>query len=92
MKLCAEDDEGKGNSLSDYNYLNMKSGSVGFFDLRDEAQAELIADYFILKKRMDPRTVRAGAGITMLPRPPLAFYEKIIPFINVKHTRNQWGY
>ena len=92
MKQYAKEDEGMGNSLSDYNYLNVKPGSVNFFDLRDEAQAELISDYFLLKKHIDPRTVNAGASITVLPRPPLAFYEKIIPFINVKHTRNQWGY
>lgn len=92
MKQCAKEDEGTGNSLSDYNYLNGKPGSIVFFDLRDEAQAELISDYFLLKKHIDPRTVNAGESITALPRPPLVFYEKVIPFINVKYTRNRWGY
>ena len=80
MKKWAQEDDGSGTDLPDYNYMLCKPGTVGFFDLRSEAQAEMIADYFLLKSGVDPRSIGLDCGV-FLTRPPLAFYEDMLPFV-----------
>ncbi len=78
MRKWAEEDDGSGSDRPDYNYLLHHAGTVNFYDLRIEAQAELIAEYFLVKNGVDPRTI---GSTNFLTRPPVAFYEKIIPFV-----------
>ncbi|MFQ6551859.1 hypothetical protein AAD018_005860 [Aestuariibius insulae] len=67
------------SSLSDYNYMMQTPGSVSFLTLRTEAQAQLVTDYFLIKRGHDPRIVMSGGDLR--PRPPLSFYKSIIPFL-----------
>ncbi len=78
LECNAHEEDGSNASFLDYNYMLKKPGTVGFFDLRVEAQAQLITEYFFLKNGVDPRTVWYDDLNT---RPPLSFYEKTIPFL-----------
>jgi len=68
----------------DYNYILQPMGNLGFFDLHDEAQAQMITDYFLIKNGIDPRTVPLCISVSGRKRPPLDYYEKIIPFAKGK--------
>jgi len=82
MKNWAQEDDGSGSDLPDYNYMLRKPGTVDFIDLRTEAQAQMIEDYFLIKSGVDPRSVKLGGGV-LFTRPPLAFYEDMIPFVSI---------
>ena len=78
LECHAHEEDGSGTSHIDYNYMLKRPGTVGFYDLRVEAQAQVITEYFLIKNGVDPRVI---FQTNMNTRPPLRFYEKIIPFL-----------
>ncbi|MEJ6401820.1 hypothetical protein [Yoonia sp. 2307UL14-13] len=64
----------------DYNYILQPIGRMGFWDLHVEAQAQIITDYFLIKSGVDPRTVPMSLSVSGAQRPPIDFYEMVVPF------------
>ncbi|MFQ6547995.1 hypothetical protein AADZ90_008545 [Aestuariibius sp. 2305UL40-4] len=86
MQMAALDDSNEhAHSRTDYNYMLKAPGKAHFLMLRREAQAKLVEDYFYLTRGVDPRT-RPSSNHDYRPRPTLAFYKMMIPFLPGKQA------
>ncbi|WP_162617515.1 hypothetical protein [Yoonia maritima] len=65
---------------SDYDYMPIDWKTADFDALNDEAQAQMITDYFLIKNEASPRTVNTHIYASGKDPLPLVVYELIVPF------------
>ncbi len=79
MKRIVTGDDGTPTATINYNYMMLlRLGYYKFLDLRHEAQAALIGEYYLIKNGVDPRTVIGGGYSSFKRRPELKFYEEML--------------